>query len=91
MIDKSFDALGEEIVIVHAKDTFLNNKMSVFLEESLLGTGNLDIDTYLVRLSQMKWPRTLLIEHFPTEKYAEATLFVREKASALGMKIHGDI
>ena len=63
--------------------------MSVFMTEALQGTGELDYDTYLVRLSRMKYPRALLIEHIAREDYPKATKFVRDKAASLGVKIYG--
>ncbi len=91
LINESFDILGEDILIAHAKDTYiLPDKMSVYLTQVLQGTGQLDYETYLVRLSRMKYPRALLIEHIAREDYPKATKFVRDTAAKVGVKIHGD-
>ena len=90
LINESFDILGEDILIAHAKDTDLLNKMSVFLVQTLQGEGNLDYDTYLVRLSRMKYPRALLIEHIALEDHPKSAKFIRDKAASLGVKIYGD-
>lgn len=88
LIENSFDILGEDIVIAHAKDTLvLPDRMSLYMTEVLQGTGELDYETYLVRLSRMKYPRALLIEHIPSEQYPEATEFVRTTAARLGVPV----
>ena len=89
LINECFDLLGEDILACHAKDTYvLPNKMSAYITQILPGKGQLDYETYLVRLSRMKWPRTLVIEHLKEEEYPLAKDFIKRAAAKVGVKIH---
>lgn len=89
LINECFDILGEHIIAAHAKDTYvLPDKMSAYITEVVPGEGILDYETYLVRLSHLSYPRTLLIEHIPDEKYTEAKKYIEETAAKVGVKIY---
>jgi len=89
LINECFDLLGEDILACHAKDTYvLPNKMSAYLTQILPGKGQMDYKTYLVRLSRMKWPRTLAIEHLKEEDYPDAKAFIEETAAKVGVIIY---
>ena len=90
LINECFDLLGEDILGCHAKDSYiLPHSQTVHVQEVCPGRGNLDYATYLVRLSKMKWPRSLLPEHIPQEQHAEAYAYIRSVAAKVGVKIHG--
>ena len=89
LIDEVFDLLGEDIVGCHAKDFKLNNRMYVDLVEVPPGKGIQDYETYLVRLSRLKWSRTLMLEHFPENEYPAAKAFIEKTAEDVGVKIYG--
>jgi len=90
LINVCFDLLGEDIIGCHAKDTYvLPHSQTVHVQEVCPGRGNLDYETYLVRLSRMKWPRALLPEHIPAEQYDEAYRYIRTVADRVGVRIHG--
>ena len=88
LIDEVFDLLGEDIVGCHAKDYKLNARMLVDLVEVPPGKGIQDYETYLVRLSRLKWPRTLMLEHFPVEEYPAAKAFIEKTALDTGVAIY---
>lgn len=88
-LNECFDLLGEDILGCHAKDTLiLRNRMLAYITEVPPGEGVQDYETYLVRMSRMKWPRTLLLEHFAPEKYPPAKAFIEKTAAKLGVKIY---
>lgn len=90
LLNECFDLLGEDILGCHAKDTYiLPNKMLAYITEVPPGRGVQDYETYLVRLSRMQWPRTLLLEHMPQEDYAPSKKFIEETAAKVGVKIYG--
>lgn len=90
IINEGFDILGEDILACHAKDSLITpNKMSAYLTQVLPGEGVNDYETYLVRLSRMKWPRTLLIEHLGDEQYPAAKAYIESVAERIGVKIYG--
>jgi sugar phosphate isomerase/epimerase len=88
LIDEVFDLLGEDVVGAHAKDFRLENRMLVDLQEVPPGQGILDYETYLVRLSRMSWPRTLMLEHFAADNYPPSKRYIEETASRVGVGIY---
>jgi len=89
LINECFDLLGENIIAAHAKDTYtLPNRMSAYITEVAPGRGVLDYETYLVKLSRLSNPRTLLIEHIPDDQYPEAKKFIEDTAAKIGVKIY---
>ena len=90
LIDECFDLLGENIIACHAKDTYiLPDKMSAYITEVRPGKGILDYETYLVRLSRLSSPRSLLIEHIPNEEYPEAKKYIEDTAAKVGVTLYG--
>ncbi len=90
LINKCFDLLGENIIVADAKETYiLPNRMSAYITQVVPGRGVLDYETYLVRLSRLKYPRTLLIEGIDIEEYPEAKKYIEETAVKVGVKIYG--
>jgi sugar phosphate isomerase/epimerase len=90
LINECFDLLGEDIFGCHAKDTYvLPHSQTVHVQEVCPGRGNLDYETYLVRLSHMKWARALLPEHIPADQFDEAYAYIRKVAAKVGVKIYG--
>ncbi len=91
LINECFDLLGESILGSHAKDTYIwPDQQTVHVQEVCAGRGVLDYETYLVRLSRLKWSRTLLPEHVPADQLTEAAEYIRKVAVKVGVKIHGD-
>jgi len=89
LLDECFDTLGENILGCHAKDTLiLPDRMLAYITEVPPGQGVQDYETYLVRLSRMKWPRTLLLEHMKEEDYAPSKAFIEETAKKAGVQIY---
>jgi len=90
LLNECFDLLGEDIIGCHAKDTFiLKNKMLAYITEVPPGQGVQDYETYLVRMSRMEWPRTLMLEHFKPEDYPPAKAFIEKTAEKVGVRIYG--
>jgi sugar phosphate isomerase/epimerase len=90
LLTQCFDWLGENIYGCHAKDSsVLPHSQTVHVQEVCPGRGSLDYETYLVRMSRLKWPRTLHPEHFPSAQNPEAYAYIRKVAAKVGVKIHG--
>ena len=53
LINTTFDLLGDQIRYVHAKD-FVWNTMLPGINWAMNGTGNMDYEMFLVRLSRLK-------------------------------------
>lgn len=88
LIEECFDLLGEKIYGCHAKDSYVwPDKQTVQVQEVCPGRGVLDYETYLVRMSRMKWPRTIHPEHLPEDQYSEAEAYIRKVAKKVGVTI----
>ncbi len=91
LINNCFDLLGEDIYGCHAKDSYvLPHSQTVHVQEVCPGRGSLDYETYLVRISRLKWSRSLLPEHIPADQFDEAYAYIRSVAEKVGVKIYRD-
>ncbi len=88
MLNKSFDMLGENIMVCHAKDTVMGPGMLVHLTMVAAGKGVQDYETYLVRMSRLKFPRTLMLEFGTDEEYPVSKAFIEKTAEKVGVKIY---
>jgi len=89
MLDLTFDLLEDQIVYVHAKD-FAWNDMLPGMNWAMNGTGNMDYELFLARLSRLKRNPYMLVEFLSTnDEYQQAQRNIRSIAGKLGVKIHG--
>ena len=89
VVNECFDLLGEDICYAHCKDVKLKDTMLPAFEWVVAGTGTEDFETYLVRLSLMKYTRPFLLEFLPKEKYPLAKKYIEETAKKVGVEIYG--
>ena len=88
LLNECFDLLGENILGCHAKDTLiLPDQQTVHVQEVCPGRGVMDYETFLIRMSRMKWARALLPEHIPGDQYIEAKAYIEKVAAKVGVKI----
>jgi sugar phosphate isomerase/epimerase len=84
-----FDLLQDQIAYIHAKD-FAWNGMMAGLNWAMNGTGNMDYETFLVRISRINHPINMLVEFLTTEEeYQEAQRNIRATAKKVGVQIVG--
>ena len=89
MLDLTFDLLEDQIVYVHAKD-FAWNDMLPGMNWAMNGTGNMDYELFLARLSRLKRNPYMLVEFLSTnDEYQQAQRNIRSIAGKLDVKIHG--
>ena len=89
MIETTFDLLEDQIVYVHAKD-FAWNDMLPGMNWTMNGTGNMDYEMFLTRISRLKRNPYMLVEFLTTnDEYQQAQRNIRAIAGKLGVKIHG--
>lgn len=89
LIEECFALLGEDILYAHAKDVLWTPEMLPAFKWVIPGTGTMDYETYLVHLSRMKNPRTLMLEFLSEGQYPQAKQFIEETAARIGVKIYG--
>ncbi|MBN1290373.1 MAG: sugar phosphate isomerase/epimerase [Candidatus Latescibacteria bacterium] len=88
LVNTCFDLLGEDISYAHCKDVLWKPEMLPAFEWVVVGTGTMDYETYLTRLSQLKQTRPLFLEFLPAEKYPQAKKYVEETAAKVGVQIY---
>jgi len=80
--------LGPYIRSVHAKDTLLQDHLTVHLDELRPGLGSLDYRTLLVELDRLDPDLPLMLEHLPGEsEYDQAAAYLRGVARAVGVSL----
>lgn len=81
-----FKKLGPWIKSCHAKDITLGEKLTVHLEETRPGLGNLDYRVLLKEMDKLDPNCPLLLEHLPSkEEYDLAARYVRGVAEEAGV------
>lgn len=87
LIRECFERLGPHIRSCHAKDIVLSGKLTVHLDETRPGLGNLDYRVFLRELSKLDPDTPLMIEHLPTrQEYEAAALHIRTVAREIGVE-----
>jgi sugar phosphate isomerase/epimerase len=89
-IKRCFALLGPWIVSCHAKDLNMPPKhATVQIDETYIGNGVLDYDTYLKEIDKLKPPPTLMIEHLNESQLIEGLRFIFKKAEEAGITFEG--
>jgi len=91
MIDLTFDLLEDQIRYVHAKD-FVWNDMLPGMNWAMNGTGGMDYELFLARVSRLKHKEVFMLVEFlnTNDDYAAAQRNIRTIAGKVGAKIHGN-
>jgi len=89
-IKRCFALLGPWIVSCHAKDLNMPPKhATVQIDETFIGDGVLDYDTYLKEIDKLSPPPTLMIEHLNESQLIKGLKFIFKKAKAAGITFEG--
>lgn len=77
--------LGPNIKSCHAKDIIMSEELTVHLDETRPGLGNLDYQVFLQELNKLEPDIPLMLEHLSTEgEYVHAANYVRKVAKEIG-------
>jgi len=87
MINEVFDILGEFIATIHVKDYYMEDRFTVHIAETVIGTGMMDFDTVLKRVHQVKPDGYVVIEHLPIGLIPLAKRNLTEKIKSLGLPL----
>ena len=89
-IKNCFALLGPWIVSCHAKDLNMPPKhATVQIDETFIGDGVLDYDTYLKEIEKLSSPPTLMIEHLNESQLIKGLKFIFKKAEEAGVTFKG--
>jgi sugar phosphate isomerase/epimerase len=84
MINEMFDVVGEYIATVHVKDYYLEDRFTVHVSETVIGTGMMDFATIFRRLHEIKPDGYVVIEHLPVGLIPLAKRNLTQKIQELG-------
>ncbi len=89
-IKTCFAILGPWIVSCHAKDINMPPKHpTVQIDETFIGDGILDYNTYLTEIKKTKIPPALMIEHLNESQLIRGLRFIYGKAAEAGILFEG--
>jgi sugar phosphate isomerase/epimerase len=87
LLRESFQKLGPYLRSCHAKDSLLQQRLTVHLDEARPGLGGLNYHVYLEELAQLERDVCLMIEHLPgEEEYLLAADYLRSVAAEVGVE-----
>jgi sugar phosphate isomerase/epimerase len=86
LLRECFDKLGPYIRSCHAKDTLIQDNLTLHIDEARPGLGNLDYRTYLTELGKIDPDTPLMLEHLSSlEDYSKAFEYVSGIVDDLGL------
>jgi sugar phosphate isomerase/epimerase len=86
-INRHFDVLGKRIVSCHAKDVWLEDKLSIHIQDGCPGKGNLDFRTVITRMEALSPEYPVLPEGNVTEDLPAVVALFHKLADELGIEI----
>jgi len=87
MINELFGILGPYIATVHVKDFYLEDRFTVHISETVIGTGMMDFETILRRMHEVKPDGYVVIEHLPVNLIALSKRNLTEKIKVMGLPL----
>jgi sugar phosphate isomerase/epimerase len=89
-IKRCFTVLGPWIISCHAKDLNMPPRhATVQIDETYIGDGTLDYDTYLLEINKLSPAPTLMIEHLNESQLVKGLRFIFKKAESMGIVFEG--
>lgn len=87
-IDHMFDVLGNHIVSGHAKDSRIEDQLTIHITSCAPGTGTLDFATYLRRMEALDPSYPLIVEGASYKEWPASAAFLHRTASELGIRVY---
>ena len=86
-VDHHFDELGDHIVSCHAKDTWIENRMTVHIESKCPGKGLMDFKTLFRRIEGLSADHPVIAEGNSTEELPSSVVSSMTTATELGIRV----
>lgn len=86
-VNRHFDVLGRHIVSCHAKDVWVEDKLSIHLQDGCPGRGHMDLGTVLRRMEALSPEYPVLPEGCVTEELPAVVALFRGLAGEMGITI----
>ena len=85
-----FDVLGEHIVSCHAKDIWIENRLTLHLQDGCPGKGLMDFATLFIRMEKLNPDYPVIAEGNSTEELPFVSEFFHRVASESGITVLTD-
>ena len=86
-LNHHFDLLGDHIVSCHAKDIWIENKLTLHLQDGCPGKGLMDFKTLFRRMEALSPDYPLIAEGNATEDLPAVSRLFHDTAAELGIRI----
>ena len=85
VVDHLFDLLGPYTISAHIKDFYVQDRLVLHLEETVLGDGLLDQETFLRRMQAICPDGYVIIEHLGDDEVLRAKVALDAAARRAGV------
>jgi len=89
-VERHFDVLGEHITSCHAKDVWVEDRLSVHVQDGCPGKGNMDFRTVLRRMHELSPDLPVLPEGCTSEEIPQVVALFRGLAAEMEIPILED-
>jgi sugar phosphate isomerase/epimerase len=86
-LNHHFDLLGEYIVSCHAKDIWIENRLTLHLQDGCPGKGLLDFKTLFQRMEALSPDYPVIVEGNTTEELPFVSRLFHDTARELGIRV----
>lgn len=86
-LNHHFDTLGDHIVSCHAKDIWIENKLTLHLQDGCPGKGLMDFKTLFRRMEDLSADYPVISEGNRTEDLPAVSRLFHETAAELGIRV----
>lgn len=86
-IDHHFDVLGSYIVSCHAKDVWIENCLTLHLQDGCPGKGTVDFKTLFRRMESLSSDYPVIVEGSSTEELPQVSALFHSTARELGIRV----
>jgi sugar phosphate isomerase/epimerase len=86
-LNRDFDALGPHIVSCHAKDVWIENRLTLHLQDGCPGRGTVDFQTLFRRMEALDPDYPVIVEGAATEELPAVKELFHGTAQELGIRV----
>lgn len=86
-VNRHFDILGDKIVSAHAKDVWVEDKLTVHIQDGCAGRGRMDFRTLFQRMEALSPDYPVISEGNSTEELPAVSRLFHQIADELGIKL----
>jgi sugar phosphate isomerase/epimerase len=86
-LNRDFDTLGPHIVSCHAKDVWIENRLTLHLQDGCPGRGTVDFKTLFRRMEELNPDYPVIVEGAATEELPAVGELFHRTAQELGIRV----